>query len=390
MGIPEVDRLRRAREARDLARRFAASAERHDREASFPHENFALLRAAGWPALSVPAAAGGWGAGLADAVSLLQLLAQGCGSTALAFAMHVQTLGTAAGRGWSAGAHEALCRDVVARAAWVNSCASEPELGSPSRGGLPRTLAVPAPGGWRIDGRKTFASLAPVLDWVIVPAALQGEEAGIGRFLVPAAALTVVETWDAMGMRATGSHDLVLEGVTVPEQALLYRETARAPGPLEARAGAWFTLCFSAVYLGVADAAVDEAARYALRRVPTALGRPIAQVEAVQRQVGEADLLLRAARSQLQGLAASWDRADEGERAGLGPEIVALKLHLAEAVVAAVDLSARVMGGASLQRGRMERSLRDVRAVLHHPPATDQGLALLGRLRLAAVEAEAT
>lgn len=386
--MPEQERLRRACEARDLARHFAASAERHDREASFPHENFAQLRAAGWPSLAVSAAAGGWGAGLADAVSLLERLAGGCGSTALAFAMHVQTLGTTAGREVSRGAFAELCRRVVDEGAWVNSCASEPELGSPSRGGLPRTVARPVPGGWRIDGRKTFASLAPVLDWVIVPAALQGEEDGIGRFLVPAAALTVVETWDAMGMRATGSHDLVIEGVTVPAGALLYRETARAPGPLEARAGAWFTLCFSAVYLGVADAAVDEAARHALRRVPTALGRPIAQVEAVQRQLGEADLLLRAARSQLQRLAASWDQAQDGERAGLGPEIVALKLHLAEAVVAAVDLAARVMGGASLQRGRMERCLRDVRAVLHHPPAADQGQALLGRLRLAAVEAE--
>jgi len=275
----------------------------------------------------------------------------------------------------------------VEAGAWVNSCASEPELGSPSRGGLPKTTAVRDGQGWRIDGHKTFASLAPVLDYAIVPAALAGEEGAIGRFLVPRAALRVVETWDAMGMRSTGSHDLMLEGATVGDEALLYRETAHAPGPLEARAGAWFTLCFGAVYLGVADAALEEAARFALERVPTALGRPLAQMEGIQRQIGEADLRLRGAGQWLGRLARRWDRSRSESRQVLAPDVVALKLHLGEAVVAAVDAAARVMGGASLLRGPMERCLRDVRAVLHHPPAAEQGLAYLGRLRLAAVEA---
>lgn len=371
-----------------MAARFAARAEVHDRDASFPVENLEVLRAAGWAGMSVPAHWGGWGAGLADAVRLLRALGAGCGSTALAYAMHVQTLGTAGARPWSGEAFQRLCADVVARGAWVNSCASEPELGSPSRGGLPRTIARAVDGGWRITGRKNFASLAPVLDWAIIPAALEGEDQVIGRFLVPAERLRVEETWDAMGMRATGSHDIVLQDVPVGPEALLYRESA-APGERDPAAGAWFTLCFSAVYLGVADAALRESARYARWRVPSALGRPIGSLEPVQRRLGTADLALRVAGSFLEAVAAAWDGAPASGRPGLGADVLAAKLQVGSAAVSAVDHCLQVVGGPSMRRDLpLERRFRDVRAVLFHPPTEDQGLALLGRLAMAAADRE--
>ena len=387
MPLAALELDRRLREAAALAADFASRAADHDREGSFPQENLALLRGAGWAALSVPHEWGGWGAGLADAVRLLRALGAGCGSTALAYAMHVQTLGSAAGRGWSGDAWPRLCADVVARGAWVNSCASEPELGSPSRGGLPHTTALPVAGGWVISGRKNFASLAPALDWAIVPAALQGEALGIGRFLVPVARLRIEETWNAMGMRATGSHDIVLENVVVGPEALLYRESAAAPGPRQPAAAAWFTLCFSAVYLGVADAALRGSALYALQRVPTALGKPIGSLDAVQRRLGAASLSLRVAGTFLERVASEWDAGDAAQRGTLGADVVAAKLQVAEAAVSAVDHCLHVLGGPAMRRDLpLERRFRDVRAVLFHPSTEDQGLALLGRLALAAAE----
>lgn len=397
MALSEPDLRRRLPEAAALAAEFGARAALHDRDGSFPFENLERLRAAGWAGLSVPADRGGWGAGLADAVRLLRALGGGCGSTALAYAMHVQTLGTASSRSWSGESWPRLCQEVVARGAWVNSCASEPELGSPSRGGLPQTVARTTDNGatWRIDGRKNFASLSPILDWAIIPAALADEPQTIGRFLVPADRLTVVETWDAMGMRATGSHDLVLDGAIVDGDALLYRESAAAPGPRQPVAGSWFTLCFSAVYLGVAEAALRDCAQYARSRVPTALGRPIADLDAVQRRIGAAHLGLRVAGSFLERVAEDLDAsdrtaADPRSVESLGADVVAAKLQVAEAAVAAVDHVLHVLGGPSLRRDlTLERRFRDVRAVLFHPPAQDQGLALLGRQVLASAAGDA-
>lgn len=389
-----------------LTARFEARAAEHDREASFPHANIADLRAVGWPGLSVPTEFGGQGAGLLDAVRAHEHLARGDGSTALAVAMHVQTIGTeAASRRWPAAAFEAVCRSAVDDGALVNSCATEPELGSPSRGGLPRTTAVRTADGWRIDGRKTFASLAPALDWVIVPAAIEedgegktgldggaareghggraGQEDAIGRFLVPrAAGWTIEENWDPMGMRATGSHDLVLRSVDVPDSALLYRESAAAPDPHRATANAWFTLVVAGVYLGVAAAGQAAAMRYVEARVPTALGKPLSTLESVQRRLGRAELDLRAARAMLYAVAGAWDEHPAG-RPDLGSDVVAAKLFVSNRAVAVVEQAMRVVGGAAMRRDLpLERIFRDVRAALYHPPSDDQGLALLGRIAL--------
>jgi len=392
MPLAPPDLTRRLAQADDLAARFAARAAEHDRTGAFPHANIADLRAAGWPALPVPTAHGGAGAGLGDLVRLVERLAAGDGSTALAFTMHLQTIGSAAdGRGWAEARFAEVCHAVVTSGALVNACASEPELGSPSRGGLPKTVARRSGSVWAITGRKTFASLAPVLDYLVIPAALEGEAGAIGRFLVPRGeGVRVVETWDAMGMRATGSHDVVLEDVNVHEDDLLYRQSAAAPDPHQSNANAWFTLTVTSVYLGVAAAAHDAALRYAHERVPTALGRPIATVEAIQRRLGRAELDLRVARAYLYQVADDWDRAagDADRRSALGGDIVGAKLHATNAAIAVVEEAMRVAGGAAMRRGwALERCYRDVRAGIYHPPSDDQGLALLGRLALRAVGA---
>ncbi len=384
-----VDGLNLARDsavsvAESLVERFRTRAAKHDLEASFPHANIEELRAAGWPSLTVPREFGGQGAGLLETIQAHETLARGDGSTSLAIAMHSQTLGTeSASRRWPAAMFEDVCRRVVTEGALINSCATEPDLGSPSRGGLPKTTAVPEGSGWRIDGRKTFASLSPVLEWVIIPAALEGEAETIGRFLVPRdAGWNIVENWDPMGMRATGSHDIVLDDVSVPDSALLFRESAAAPDPHRATANAWFTLVVAGVYLGVAAAGQEAAIHFALDRVPTALGRPLSTLEAVQRRLGQAELDLRAARAMLYAVAGEWDERPD-TRGDLGSDIVAAKLFVSNSAVAIVEEAMRAVGGSAMRRDLpLERHFRDVRAALYHPPSDDQGLALLGRIAL--------
>lgn len=390
MVYPYTDRQKRFLViAQSLAAKFAQRAAEHDREGTFPFENYADVRAAGLPALIVPEAYGGWGAGLLETVMTMEALAVGDGSTALNVTMHMQTLGGAleAG-GWPPALLEQVCRDAVERGFLINSIATEPELGSPSRGGKPKTRAKPIydggadPAAWLINGRKNFASMSPTLDYMIIPAVLEDGSEAVARFLVPSSkAIEIVETWDAMGMRTTGSHDIILHDARVPHAYLI------ASGPTDkahqkGKANAWFALGVSAVYVGVAVAALQAAARYAKERTPTALGKPIAELEGIQRRLGQAAMLIHQAETHLYYAAELWERHPE-QRPELGPTIIAAKYTATNNAIDAVDHCMRVVGGSSMTRHLpLERYYRDVRGGISHPMNDDQALVLFGQMAL--------
>jgi alkylation response protein AidB-like acyl-CoA dehydrogenase len=232
-----------------------------------------------------------------------------------------------------------------------------------------------------------------VLTHVVVTSAIEAPDrpaGAIGVFLVPTnlPGISVEQTWDSMGMRTTGSHDLVLNDVPLSPDRLL---SERAPGskPTTSNAGsAWFGLTVAGVYLGVAEAARDFAVRYANERRPTALaGKPIASLDTIQRQLGAIETRLLGARALLYNLADAWDKSGE-RRFALLPAVGACKVEAVNAAVWASDMATRVVGGSSMSRSLpIERYLRDVRAGLFHPPTEDAGHTALGK---ALVEADAS
>jgi alkylation response protein AidB-like acyl-CoA dehydrogenase len=371
--------------ARELAATFAARAAAHDAAGTFAAENYDDLRAAGYPLLSVPAEYGGWGASLADSVRAQEVLAAGDGSTALAITMHVQVIGAeAATPGWREGVYARLCQEIVQRGALVNACATEPELGSPLRGGMPRTTAQRSGADWLINGRKSFATLAPALDYFVVPAAVMDDEHMIGMFLVPRQpGICIEETWDAMGMRSTGSHEIVLENAVVPDDLVLdMRPVPQGGGNWSLSTNAWFFLNVASVYVGVASAAQRFALQYAQERVPTALGRPIATLESIQRRLGEGEMALATARALLQHAAEIWDRYPD-RREAMGEQLAVAKIVATNRAIEVVDHAMRVVGGMSMQQSLpLARYYRDVRAGLYHPPTDDATLPIFGRLAL--------
>lgn len=393
MIYPRTERQRHfVKLARQLAEQFQKRAAAYDETGQFPFENYADLRVAGFPALVIPEEFGGWGANLLESVLVMEALATGDGSTALSFTMHVQVMGSAAeARSWPEDLFVRLCRESVDRGALINAVATEPRLGSPSRGGLPDTTAAPVyangaqddPIAWIINGHKNFASLSPALDYFIVPAALEDGSGQVARFVVPAGNhIEIEETWNAMGMRATGSHDIYLREARVTPDLLLGRSDPKASDPTVSTGNAWFTLTVCAVYLGVAQAALSFAANFAHKRVPTALGKPIAELESIQRLLGEAELALTQARSMLYNVANDWDTLPDC-RQELSPLLMATKVTVTNNAIRAVDQSMRVVGGASLSRSLpMERYYRDVRAGLYHPMVDEQAIPMFGRIAL--------
>lgn len=354
-----------------LADAFARRAAAHDREASFPARNFEDLHSRGLLALTAPAANGGHGAGLGEAQKVIGILAKGDPSTALILAMQfVHHVAIASSPIWPRALADQVQRSAVERGALVNALRVEPELGSPARGGLPATIARRSGDGWVIEGRKIYSTGSTGLAWGLVWARTEEDEPRVGLFLVPmdAGGVRVEESWEATGMRATASHDVVLDGVFVPlEYAVDLRSPAGwAPGdPLFV---AWNTTLISAVYDGVARAAQAWLLAFLRERRPSNLGSSLAELPRFQDAVGESERLLFVNETLLQAASVAVDSGHpwSAARSGLA------KLTVTENAIAVVQRSVELAGNPGLSRTNpLERHLRDVLCARVHTPQGD-------------------
>lgn len=384
--FPHYPRTERQAEFMNLADELAVrAAERgatYDRDNSFPFATFADLQRAGYLALTVPEEFGGRGANVLEVALAQERLARGDGSVALAATMHIGQIGMLAQtRAWPPALFARLCQEIVTEGALINSAASEPDLGSPSRGGLPSTTATRTATGWRLNGRKSWTSLAPALRYFTVMAAVHDNDVAPYRanFLVPAGTpgVQIVENWDNLSMRATASHDLVLADVELPEEALLPEAGARIPSDPRI-----WGIVTGAVYTGIAAAARDFAVTYAKERRPSALPGPIAELQTVQHRIAEIELLLLQSRMILYSVAEAW-LAQPEHHAQLVWQLAAAKYTATNNAIKVTDLALRVVGSAGLARSLpLERYFRDVRAGLGNPPMDDVALTAIGRAAL--------
>ncbi|HMQ34424.1 MAG TPA: acyl-CoA dehydrogenase family protein [Chloroflexaceae bacterium] len=375
-----------------LAARNAERAAAHDRDGSFPHASYADMHAAGYLRLAIPAVYGGAGAGVLDMTLAQERLARGDGATALAAGMLVQLVGKVAEEGaWPEPVLAAVCRELAAEGGLINSVVTEPELGSVSRGGVPRTTAAPAPGGWRVSGHKIFATGGPALRFlvvgVVVPPPIGGPEGATASAIVRADAPGVrhAATWgDSLSMRTAGNDDFTFDEVFVPEGWLVGLRPLGAPAPPGKAPGlSGWSLPVAAVYLGIGQAACDAACAYASSRRPPSLPGPIADLPHIQQWIGRMQVGLDAARAVMHETARAWDERPE-LRPALGPRVAGAKYLATSAACEATELALRVAGGFSLTRALpLERYFRDARAGLFNPPQDDLALAQVGRAALA-------
>lgn len=344
-------------------------ASKHDLAASFPEEAFAAMRKTPLPGLTVPEEFGGMGASPLETMLAIESLAQGDGSVALIATMH---WGHVAGVGlscdWPADLKQEFLTEVVTNGALYNTAASEPAMGSPSRGGAYATVAVKQDDGWHITGRKSWSTGSPGLRWAGVGCSVEDEAGEIARanFLVPmdSPGVVIEENWDNLAMRASGSHDVVFNDVAVP---LDHRLPANGK-PV----GTTWSYLTSALYLGIGIAARSWAIDFAKNRRPTALGgTSIAELEGVQAKIVQMELLILAARSALYGTVEEWINHPE-HRDTLGPQLAAAKMIATNNAIEVTDLAMRVVGSVGMQRANpLERYFRDARAGLGNPPIDD-------------------
>jgi alkylation response protein AidB-like acyl-CoA dehydrogenase len=122
--------------------------------------------------------------------------------------------------------------------------------------------------------------------------------------------------------------------------------------------------------------------------VPTALGKPIATLPKIQRQIGEIDMALQATRALLLNVAAEW-RGDDEQRRRYLPRIAAAKMMVTQTANEVTDKALQIAGGSSITKALpLERHFRDVRAGAMQPPSCDTALELIGRAAIESMSGE--
>jgi len=366
--------------ATDAARRIEARVQTAQRDDDVLAAAVEDLRASGFLTIMVPASLGGLGGNVLDACVAQEIVSRPLGSAGLAANMHTQYVGVSLVSGlWGPEMLERFLRGVVEQGWLVNNCQAESEMGSPARGGLPATTATRVDGGWRLNGRKGWTTASHLLTHYAVSATVKasGVPEHVGQFLVPAGSpgLSIEPTWEALAMRESASHDLVLDGVFVPDEDVIRVSDDGAPFTPSQEVAPWHGLTFSATYVGIAHAARDWAVRFAATRKPTNLGTTIGELPAVRAKLGEIESLLLVARRMIFDTARDWVRR-EAERGEIAAQVALVKYVATNNAVRITDLALRIGGGFGLmEREPVERAFRDVRSGLIHPPLDDVSLA---------------
>jgi len=372
------------RRARDLAADFATRAAQHDRDATDPVENYAALREAGFYGLNVPVELGGAGVGLLGWTLAAEELAQGCASTALSFNMHLSVVGPILASPLVPPATKArLAKLIVQEGRLIGGNFSEPTTSGLVGTPVPLTRARRAEGGYRITGRKAFASMIAAADYVMVlarPEETTSPTAGM-LILVPpdAPGRRVDRVWDTLGMRATRSDSMILEECWVPEDALLVQTDDIVPFR---RDGAnWFWASYTGVYLGIAVAAYRAIVEVVKARTPPGFAQSLAYHPDVRRHVAEMSVDLEAAR--LVTYHAAWLSDTEGPTPTALSALYRAKFLVGEAVTR-ITRTAMTLGGAHalFKSSPLERFFRDGAVAPVQFPPRDYCLTTLGMFEL--------
>lgn len=354
---PEVVVIDVKETAEKLAKVFASRAAANDESDRFVEENYVDLKNSGLIRAGVPKELGGGGATVRELCDMLRIIAGTCGSTGLALSMHTHQVAIPAWRWHHQSAARPMVEPLLRRVADENLVLLS-SGGSDWIGGSGEAIKVK--GGYRITARKVFTSGAPAGD-VLMTGAISDEdgERTVLHFAVPLGApeVTVLDTWRTMGMRGTGSHDIQIDGLFIPDDKI----------PLKRKAGEWhpafqmiatiaFPLIYSA-YLGIAESAREIAVGIAGMKPASHRTQSIA---------GRMDTALTAARLAHNYMIEVVERnAPSAETIN---DVMIGRRLVEDNTIRVVELAMELAGGASFYRkAELERRFRDIQAARYHP-----------------------
>jgi len=357
--------------AAELAEDCAKEAKARDEDDSFVAGNYRRAAEAGLLDAGVPAELGGGGANIRALCDMLRRLAHGCSSTALALSMHTHQVAFPAWR-WhhqpeTREKTEPLLKRVAAERLVLLSSGGGDWIGGSGK-------ADPVEGGYSVTARKMFVSGAPAGD-LLMTSAVSPEDGGtIIHFPCPMTApeVSVIDTWHTLGMRGTGSHDVMIEGLFIPAERVAVKRPQGKWHPVFFMLGTIAFPIIYSVYLGVAERARDIAVEIASGRPPSRLSRD---------RAGRMDTALTAARLALDHMIVGAERnVPSAETVG---QVMTGRRLVEENAIHTVELAMELAGGVGFYRkAELERLFRDIQAARYHPLQKEVQAEFAGALAL--------
>lgn len=359
----------------DHAQSIRKRAAQYDQLGEIAQPTLDFLRHEGILSLAVPQEYGGAGIGFQDMTRIVASLAENDPSTALIVAMqYLHCFSIATSPSWPEDLKEEVLSDIKAHGSLVNALRVEPELGTPSRGGIPATRLRHVNGQWVLSGRKIFSTGSSALRWGLVWCATDENPQRVGQVLVrlDQEAIAVQKSWHHLGMRATGSDTIVFNDAPVPERYLANIVSTEEGNPETPGLFVWHALILAHLYNAVARSARQWFTSFLQKRVPSGLGRPLATLPRFQTIVGEIDGLLLSNTALL-------NHAQTHYEAITLTEASQIKRLVTEQAISAIQRAIEVSGNPGLsQNNPLERHYRNVLCGRIHSPQADTVLEKAG------------
>jgi alkylation response protein AidB-like acyl-CoA dehydrogenase len=359
----------------------------YDRDNKFCQEDFDELKAAGYLKLTIPKEFGGHGYTLNQYTREARRLASYAPATALCLNMHHYWVGTAADT-WRMGNKDKSVEFILEDAAKGEVfAAGHAEAGNETSIVMSVTRAEKVPGGYKFTGRKSFGSLTPV--WTRL--GLHGMDTSdpkspkvVHGFLTRnTPGVTIKDTWDVMGMRATRSDDTVLEGAFVPDSHIARVVPAGLAGAdyFVLSIFAWALGGFGNIYYGLGQRLLELSVEHVKSKTSLAMTRSMAHHPEVQHGIADMVMGLEAIGAQLESVTEDWSNGVQ--HADWPIKIVSAKYNAVETVWKIADRALEVSGGFGMfKKSEMERLFRDARAGRFHPANSSLAHELIGKLAL--------
>jgi alkylation response protein AidB-like acyl-CoA dehydrogenase len=342
--------------AKELSASFAQSASMHDDNDSFVEDNFESLTQHRLFSACIPQSLGGGGASYSEFCDLLRIVAQGCGSTALALSMHSHLVAANLWKYAQGQPVEGLLSRIAIEQLVLISTGASDWLHASGK-------AQKTEGGYIVNARKVFASGSPQGSLLITSAVYDDPEAGptVLHFPIPFndPGLSMSNNWKAMGMRGTGSNDITINDVFVPEASIALRRAQGVWHPFFNVVCCVALPLITSVYVGVAE----SAATLTRGKVQFKKHDPH-----LPYQLGEMENALTTAQMALREMVALVDEYKFSPTNESASKMLQCKTIASNAVIQCVEKCLETVGGSGFFRTMgLERLLRDIHGAQFHP-----------------------
>ena len=336
---------------------FAQRSAKTDEKGTFVTENYEQLKANRFFSAMVPKELGGGGVSHSQMCQMISIIAQYCGSTALAFSMHQHLLAVAVWKYKHKGQSEALLRKVAQQQLVLISTGAKDWL--ESNGSMKKV-----DGGYLYSSKKRFASQSVIGDLAVTSGVFLNSEGHeeILHFPVPmkTEGVSVLNDWDVLGMRATGSHTIQFENVFVPDSAISLR---RPRGEFHMVWNVVLTIALPLImsaYIGISLRAKELALSTVIKKRD--------QQKQIPFLIGKLHNNLLSALTQWKAMHKLCNNLEFQPNESITTDVLSFKTNVAEACLETLNQALDIVGGQSYYRkNELERLFRDIQASRFHP-----------------------